>query len=483
MASPRENGSDGAAPVGQNARSAEGALGRELASLLSPEQVVTGGPDLREALSDGTANQGIEGEAELLALPASTEEVAAVLGWCYRHDVPVVTRGGGTGLAAGAVPHGGVVLSTERLDRVRSMDPGLWRMEAEAGVRTATIHRIALENGLFFPPDPGAGEQSTLGGNIATNAGGPHTFKYGVTKAWVTGLEAVIAPGEILKLGGPVRKDVSGLDLLDLLIGSEGTLGIVTAAWLRLVPAPEARAGVVAFFEGAAEGCEAIISVMGTGIQSSTLEFLDHGALEASLGSFPFDRPERPGFAVIAEADGHPDEVSRVAAELEEVFSQGGSSQVLSLAGRSEIGSLWDWRDRVSPAVAAKRGGKISEDVVVPLERFGEAVAGTLAIGERNGLEACSWGHAGDGNLHSTFLVDLDDPEQMERGRAAAGQLFSMAIELGGSISGEHGIGSLKLDRVTDALDRNAVRLQAEVKKAFDPKLLLNPGKKVPLTG
>ncbi len=343
---------------------------------------------------------------------------------------------------------------------------------------------MALENGLFFPPDPGASEQSTIGGNIATNAGGPHTFKYGVTRAWVTGLEAVIAPGEIIRLGGTVRKDVSGLDLRDLLIGSEGTLGIVTAAWLKLVPAPESRAAVVGFFDTAsAAGCEAIAAVMGAGIRATTLEFLDRGALEASLGSFPFERPERPGFAVISEADGHPDEVSRVAGELEEALSPGSSGGSLRLTGQAETRELWSWRDRVSPAVAARRGGKISEDVVVPLERFREAVEGTLAIGERVGLEACSWGHAGDGNLHSTFLVDLDDPGQMERGRAAAEQLFSMAIELGGSISGEHGIGTLKIDRVADALDANALRLQAEVKRAFDPKLLLNPGKKVPLPG
>lgn len=455
----------------------------ELTALLSPGQVVDGGPELRVALSDGTANQGIEGSAELLVMPESAEEVAAVLGWCYSHDVPVIPRGGGTGLAAGAVPDGGVVLSTERLGAVRSVQPGLWRMEAEAGVRTTTVHRVALENGLFFPPDPGASEQSTLGGNIATNAGGPHTFKYGVTRAWVTGLEAVIAPGEIMRLGGTVRKDVSGLDLRDLLIGSEGTLGIVTAAWLKLVPAPESRAAVVSFFDTASAGCEAIAAVMGFGIGATTLEFLDRGALEASLGSFPFERPERPGFAVISEADGHPDEVARVAGELEEALSPGSSGRLLRLTGQAETRELWAWRDRVSPAVAARRGGKISEDVVVPLDRFGEAVEGTLAIGQRVGLEACSWGHAGDGNLHSTFLVDLADPDQMERGRAAAGQLFSMAIELGGSISGEHGIGTLKIDRVADALDANALRLQAEVKRAFDPKLLLNPGKKVPLPG
>lgn len=455
-------------------------LERELAQVLSPEQVRTEGPEFRDAMQDATGNRGIRGRAEALIVPGTTEQVADVLSWCYEHGVPITVRGGGTGLAGGAVPDGGIVVSLERLDRIRSIDPGLWRMEVEAGVTTATVHRIALENGLSFPPDPGAGEQSTIGGNIATNAGGPHAFRYGVTGNWVTGLEAVVPPGEVLTSGGPLRKNVAGLDLTDLLIGSEGTLGIVTAAWLRLVPAPERRGIVVGFYESPRLGCRAIGRVTESGIEPAALEFLDRGALESSLGSFPSPAPGNPGFAVIAEADGSEAETARVLAELTEALEEDAMQAPVRVEDRGAIRRFWAWRDGVSIAVTAQRGGKISEDVVVPVERLADAVEETVRIGERHGLPACSWGHAGDGNLHSSFLVDLSEEDQIRKGNEAAAEVFDMAIRLGGSISGEHGIGSLKTAHVERALGPVAVRLQSRIKEVFDPSMLLNPGKKIP---
>src|SRR5262245_53169514 len=212
---------------------------RELARLIGHGAVV---PVTAAYLADETEGRGVRGRADAVVLPSSADDVARILAWCYEHDVPLTARGGGTGYAGGAVPlDGGVVISLERLTAVRRFDPLLWRIHVEAGMRTADVRRLARENGLFFPPDPGAAEQSQIGGNIATNAGGPHAFKYGVTGASVTGLEAVLAPGELVAVGGPVRKDVGGFDLKSLLIGSEGTLGIITSAWLKLLPAPEAQ--------------------------------------------------------------------------------------------------------------------------------------------------------------------------------------------------------------------------------------------------
>ena len=459
------------------------ALGRELSPLMPAGELVTEGPRLREAGSDGTGNRGLSGHAEALALPASTDEVAAVMAWCYEHDVAIVPRGGGTGLAGGAVPDGGLVLSLERLDAIRALEPELWRMQAEAGVRTARVHRVARENGLLFPPDPGASEQSTIGGNIATNAGGPHAFRYGVTGHWVTGLEAVLPAGEVIRVGGAVRKDVAGYDFVHLLTGSEGTLAVVTAAWLRLVPAPEAQAVVAAFYPSAAAGCAAVAAVMGSGIEPTALEYLDAGALAASIGSFPFPAPADAGFAVIAETDGHPDEVERVAAELCEALAEGAVAAPAPLTEAGEARRLWAWRDGVPIAVTAQRGGKVSEDVVVPVDRLAEAIAATVEIGRAHRLEACSWGHAGDGNIHATFLVDLERPEELERAERAAEAVFDMAIALEGSISGEHGIGTLKTGRVGAALDAAVVEIEADLKRVFDPKLLLNPGKKVPGLG
>src|SRR5213592_928287 len=231
-------------------------------------------------LSDETEARGLRGRADAVALPRTAEEVAEVVAWCYARGVAIVPRGGGTGYAAGAVPlAGGVVLALERLEHVRSFEPLLWRMHVEAGLRTSEVRRLAREGGLVFPPDPGAAEQSQIGGNIATNAGGPHAFKYGVTGAWVTGLEAVVPPGEIVEIGGPIRKDVAGYDLKSLLIGSEGTLGVITAAWLKLLPAPEATLPVVAFHAGTEAGCRAIQGVLGAGLTVAALEYLDGGAL------------------------------------------------------------------------------------------------------------------------------------------------------------------------------------------------------------
>jgi glycolate oxidase subunit GlcD len=446
------------------------ALERELAALLGREQVLAG--STAAYLSDATERRGVRGHADAIVLPRTAEEVASTLAWCYERDVPVVPRGGGTGLAGGCVPHGGVVLACDRLRCVRSFDPLLWRIAAEAGTRTADLRRLARENGLVFPPDPGAAEQSQIGGNIATNAGGPHAFKYGVTGHWVTGVEAVLAPGELVRFGGPVRKDVSGYDLRGLLIGSEGTLGIVTAAWLRLAPAPVAVLPVAAFYADADAGCAAIEAVVGSGIVPAALEYLDGGALRIAAPAYPGGIPPAAGFAVLAEADGSAAEAARVRDELREVLGDG------ALAVQApDPAQLWRWRDGVSLAVSGQRGGKVSEDVAVPLERLGEAIAGTLEIGARHDLEAVSWGHAGDGNLHSSFLVAGTDARELERAERAAAELFELALALGGTISGEHGLGTLK--RGHAGLPPRADTLQHAIKAAFDPKGLLNPGKKL----
>ena len=206
---------------------------------------------------------------------------------CYRNDIAITPRGGGSGVAGGAVPDGGVVISLERLNRIRSFDPLVWRIQVEAGVTTGRLHQVARESGLMFPPDPGASEQSQIGGNLATNAGGPHAFRYGVTRRWVTGIEAVIAPGELITVGGPVRKDVAGYDLLGLLVGSEGTLGLITAAWLRLVPAPEAVHVVAGVYPTDAAACAAIERILGSGIEAAAIELLDAAAMRFGGGGFP----------------------------------------------------------------------------------------------------------------------------------------------------------------------------------------------------
>jgi glycolate oxidase subunit GlcD len=420
-------------------------------------------------LADATETSGY---ADAVVLPRTADEVATVVGWCAERGVAVVPRGGGNGLAGGCVPAGGVVLCTERLTRVRSFDPLLWRTEVEAGVRTRDVQRRARENGLVFPPDPGAAEQSHIGGNVATNAGGPHAFKYGVTGHWVTGVEAVLPSGELVRTGGPVRKDVAGYDLRGLLVGSEGTLGVVTSVWLRLIPAPEATLPVVAFYPDAEAGCAAIEAVVGSGIVPAALEYLDGGTLAIAGPAYPDAVPGGAGFAVLAEADGSAAEAARVHAELLDVLGEG------ALAVQApDPAPLWRWRDGVSLAVRGRLGAKVSEDVAVPLDRLGEAIGGTLDIGARHDLEAVSWGHAGDGNLHSSFLVATGDAAALERAEHAAADLFALARELGGTVSGEHGLGTLK--RGHAGWTAPVAAAQRAIKAAFDPANVMNPGKKL----
>jgi FAD/FMN-containing dehydrogenase len=271
----------------------------DLVSLVGAENV-----ERDVALFDAS---GLTGRVDALVAPADAREVAAVVAWCYAHDVAMIPVGGRSGYSGGIVPTGtdadagAVAIALHRLDAIRSFDPLRWRMEAEAGVTTATVARRARESGLLFPPDPGAAEQSQLGGNLATNAGGPHAFKYGVTGRWVTGVEAVIAPGELVSFGGPVRKDVAGLDLRALLIGSEGTLGIITAAWLRLVPAPAEAFPVAAAFGSVREGCAAIDAVLGSGVVPAAVEYLDGRCIAAAPP--PFLDASGAALLVVCEAE------------------------------------------------------------------------------------------------------------------------------------------------------------------------------------
>ncbi|MGH3002491.1 MAG: FAD-binding oxidoreductase [Gaiellaceae bacterium] len=422
--------------------------------------------------------RGVQGTADAVVLPSSVDEVAAVMRWCYDNDVPLTARGGGTGLAGGAIPvEGGVVIGFERLSAIRAFDPLLWRMHVEAGVTTADVQRRARESGLRFPPDPGAAELSQIGGNIACNAGGPHAFKYGVTGRWVTGIEAVIPPGEVVRLGGPIRKDVAGYDLKSLLVGSEGTLGLVTAAWLRLIPAPELELPVIGVYADADAGVSAIERVLGSGLVPAAIEYLDAVTLSFSGDAYPFGIPEGGAFMVITEADGATAEARRLGTELVEALAEGAVA-VHAPDDPSDVAELWRWRGGVAFAILAQRGGAFSEDVAVPLDRLRDVARETLEIGERHGVPALSFGHAGDGNIHSTFLFSADDPGEQQRADAACHDLFALALRLGGTVTGEHGIGWLKRGQLEPQLGPAGYDLHGRIKQAFDPKGLLNPGKK-----
>jgi glycolate oxidase subunit GlcD len=450
-------------------------LKNDLTRLLGLERVLDA-PANSAYNNDASHRRGLRGHADAVALPGSAQEVTDVVRWCYSHDVAIVPRGGGTGLTGGAVPtEGGVVLSLERLRAVRELRPELWRMLVEAGVSTHDVQRLARENGLFFGPDPGASEQSQIGGNVATNAGGPHALKYGVTGAWVTGLEAVLAPGELVQVGGWARKDVAGYDLKDLLIGSEGTLGVITAVRLRLLPAREAQIAQVVFVRTRAEGCAAMLSVLAAGMEAAAMDFADGAALAHVAGGYPGEVPHGAGFALLIEMDGTYEQARAQADELRELLGDG----ALAIDRPQDVAALWRWRDGFNGVLSGVRGAKVSEDVSFPVERLQEGLERFEQLAARHGLSSCAFGHGGDGNVHATVLVDPADEAELDRARALGAELFALVGELGGSIAAEHGVGWLKRGLLASQWDARAVALHEEIKRAFDPKGLLNPGKKL----
>ncbi|HUB73912.1 MAG TPA: FAD-linked oxidase C-terminal domain-containing protein [Solirubrobacteraceae bacterium] len=463
------------------------ATARELGHLIGAEHVLDAPAASSPYNSDCSYRRGTVGRADAVALPGSAAEAAAVLGWCYAHDVPLVPRGGGTGLTGGAVPtHGGVVVSLERLRGVRELDPGLWRLFVEAGVSTGHVQRLARENGLFFGPDPGAAEQSQIGGNVATNAGGPHALKHGVTGAWVAGLEVALAPGELVTLGGWAGKDVAGYDLKSLMVGSEGTLGLVTAVRLRLLPAPELALALVAFMDTREQGCEAIGALLAAGMQPSVLDFMDAETLRITAGAYPGEPPPaQAGFALICEVDGSREQALAEREELLELLgappsaARGAPARALAVHEPADARALWRWRDGVNPAVRAVRGEKVSEDVVFPLERLSQGLQRFDAIAAAHGLRSCAWGHGGEGNVHATVLVDPASEPELDAAEAVGEELFALVVELGGSIAGEHGVGWHKRGRLAAQWQPPALDLHERLKRAFDPKGLLNPETKL----
>jgi FAD/FMN-containing dehydrogenase len=470
-------------PAAPRALASREEMRSELSRIVGAEHVLEAPAD-SPYNRDAARRRGVEGRAEAVVLPGSATEVAAVVRWCYEHDVAIVPRGGGTGMMGGAVAtQGGVVCSLERLRRVRELEPALWRMLPEAGVSTRHVQRLARENGLFFGPDPGAAEQSQIGGNVATNAGGPHALKHGVTGAWVAGLEVVLAPGELVEIGGWVVKDVAGYDLKSLLVGSEGTLGVITAVRLRLLPAPEAAIAVIVFLRTRAEGCAALETVFAAGLRPSVLDFLDADTLAIAAGGYAGEGggahdgavPDEAGFALIVEFDGSP---AQALAERDDLLQALGDTAV-AVHDPADPGALWRWRDGINGVVTAARGAKVSEDVVFPLERLEEGLERFAEIAARHGLRSCAWGHGGEGNVHATVLVDPLAAAELDAAEAVGEELFTLVVALGGSVAGEHGVGWLKRGRLEGQWDGRALELHEQLKRVFDPKGLLNPGKKL----
>jgi glycolate oxidase len=424
------------------------------------------------------ATFGFTGMPAAVVRPGSAEEVSRVLRWANERSVPVVPRGAGTSLAAGAVPiHGGIVLALTRMNRIVSIDPVDLIAVVEPGVTTQELAAAVREHGLHYPPDPGSQRVSTIGGNVATNAGGLHGLKYGNTGGYVLGVEAVLADGEIIRAGGRLLKDVAGYDLVHLLTGSEGTLSVLTELTLALRPAPAASTTGLAYFADLESASDAVRGVIAAGILPATLEFLDARCIRAVEAHARLGLDVTAGALLLFGDDGSPDEVARTVRAMAEIMPEHGATSVQVAAAAAESEALLAARRCALPALARLGGATMLEDVGVPRSRLPELVRRIDAIARAHGVTIVTFGHAGDGNAHPTGCFDPADRAERERVNAAFADVFQAAIDLGGTITGEHGVGAAKLPFLRSQLGPAQTALLARIKQAFDPAGILNPGK------
>jgi glycolate oxidase len=416
---------------------------------------------------------------DVVVIPGNAAEVAAVAKFCHETRTPLVPRGGGTGYTGGSVPvRGGVVLSLERLNKILEIDEGNLLAVVEPNVVTGELQDAVERVGLFYPPDPASLRTSAIGGNVAENAGGPRAFKYGVTGRFVLGLEAVLPTGDIIRTGGKVVKNVVGYDLTHLLVGSEGTLAILTKVVLRLVPKPPVQATLRATFPSVTHAVDASLRLVRARVIPAALELVDSDSLDAvaaHLGGRSL-APAGTGALLLIEVDGLSELVAGEAARVEQACREAGATELLRARGDAERTELWRVRRELSPALKTIAPVKFNHDVVVPTARIPALFRLVDDLKARHRVRIPCFGHVGDGNIHVNVMV-ANDEDAIRRAREAEGELFRGVVALEGSISGEHGIGFVKAKYLSIELTPETIALMKRIKAAFDPHGILNPGK------
>jgi len=419
---------------------------------------------------------------DVVVIPANTNEISAIARLCDGAGVPLVVRGAGTGFTGGAVPtRGGVVLSMERLNRILEIDELNLLAVVEPNVINADLQRAVESVGLMYPPDPASLNQSSIGGNVAECAGGPRAFKYGTTKRYILALEAVLPTGEIIETGSKAVKNVVGYDLTQLLVGSEGTLAIITKITVRLVPKPQANATMLATFDGIRAAVNAVSEVIRRRVVPAALELIDSDSLQAQHDYLGVNLvPPGTGAALIVEVDGTESGAAEDLDRAIEACRAAGATDVSRAKSAAERDRIWDVRRQTSNAVKATGLVKINHDVVVPRGRVPELFEVIDELKRTYALRVASFGHAGDGNIHVNILLKPGDAEEAARSKEAERFLFTHVVALEGSISGEHGIGFAKAPYLPLELSADEIALMKRLKVAFDPNNILNPGKIFP---
>jgi glycolate oxidase len=418
----------------------------------------------------------------MVALPRSTEEISKILVLANDEEMPVFPRGAGTGTTGASVPaQGGLALAFTRMNRILSVSTADLSAEVEPGVVTGDLQDTVSRLGLFYPPDPASLRFCTIGGNVSTGAGGPRAVKYGVTRDYVTTLELVLPGGDVLQTGRKTAKSVVGYDLTRLIVGSEGTLGVVSGITLRLIPAPEEIGTLLAFFASTSSATDAIVALFESKIIPRCAEFLDRMSIECISHTLPVPVPEKTNAMLLIEIDGARTSIAPGLETVSTCCETAAATGVYVARTEDEAEALWTARRGLSPAI--RRLGfpdKISEDICVPRHALPDAVQEVERIGRRNELTVLTFGHAGDGNLHVNVLLDRGNPSERNRGETAVREIMEATLALGGTISGEHGIGLTKQAFMPMEVAPRGLEIMKAIKRAFDPNNIMNPGKMFP---
>lgn len=457
----------------------DSAIIEQLQQAIGAEKVLSSPVDLIAYSFDGTFEQHLP---DVAVLPETNEEVSAVVRIASQYDVPIVPRGMSSGLAGGSIPiRGGIVLSLTRMNRILEIDEENMTVTVQAGVVTADLQAEVEKRGLLYPPDPASIKQSTIGGNVACNAGGPRCLKYGVTGNYVLGLTVVLADGRTVRTGGKAIKYVTGFNMNQFFVGSEGALGIITEVILRLICKPPYARTALVHFPTMEDAGRSVHAVLTRGLVPAAMELLDETAIECIEEAMHLGLPLDVEALLVIESDGADEEsVQREIDAIADICLETGASRVDVARNGEEQDELWRARRSISPSLARKAPNKLGEDITVPRSSIPEAVRRIKAISARYGLPIVVFGHAGDGNLHPNILFDRRDPEQRKKVEQIVGEIFQVALDLGGTLSGEHGIGTFKLPYMREALGQASINIQWRVKQALDPQNILNPGKVLP---
>ncbi|KEP27370.1 FAD-linked oxidase C-terminal domain-containing protein [Bacillus sp. FSL W8-0920] len=414
----------------------------------------------------------------------SVDELASLVKFANCEKIPICPRGQATSLSGGPLPvKGGIVIDLSIMNDLLEIHEEDLIAIVSPGVLTSDIHKAAEQKGLMYPPDPSSSHVSTIAGNLAENSGGPRGLKYGVTKDYVIGLEIITPEGEIIKTGGKTVKNVTGYDLTKLIVGSEGTLGIITKAILRLIPKPQASGTIMAIFDNLVDAGSAISKILSSGILPSKMELMDQSSIVAVENFEPLGLPTDAAALILIELDGHPLSLKEEMEQAAVLCRTVGAREVTIPKNKAEETELWKARKLVSPAIARIKPTKISEDATVPRSKIPEMCERLLNIRDKYGIHLVVFGHAGDGNLHPNIICDKTDQEEMIRVEQAVAEIFTAAVELGGTLSGEHGIGTMKAPFMEMELGAVGLDMMKRIKKAWDPNNIMNPGKIFPEPG